>query len=80
MKTRWLDGLDAQNKSDITQAFKESALIRRRLKLLLEEEIETKRKSQVAKFNYDNPNWAYLQADFSGYERALRDVISWIDE
>lgn len=80
MKIRWTEGLDTQNKSDITQAFKESALFRRRLKEIIELEIEAQRKTQCSKGLYDSANWQFLQADKMGYERALRDIISWIEE
>lgn len=79
MKTSWKKGLDAQQASDIEQRFKEAGLVRRRLDVLLREMIEEKRNGSVAERLYDSPNWAYLQADRAGYERALRDVISLIE-
>lgn len=79
MKTSWKKGLDAQQASDIEQRFKEAGLVRRRLDVLLREMIEEKRSGSVAERLYDSPNWAYLQADRAGYERALRDVISLIE-
>lgn len=80
MKVRWIHGLDTQNTSDIKQLFKESLAIRKRLNVMLTNMIEEKRKGQVLETLYDSPNWAYIQADRTGYERALRDVIELITE
>jgi len=80
MKVRWTHGLDEQNASDIRQFYKESGVLRRRLAKMLYDIIEEKRRGQVLESLYDSPNWAYLQADRAGYERALRDVIDLITE
>lgn len=80
MDRRWTVGLDDQNTSDIRQLYKESSILRKRLQKMLTDLIEEKRKGQVLATHYDSPNWAYLQADRIGYERALRDVIDLIAE
>lgn len=80
MKVSWFKGLTKLEKADVESAFKESAYLRKRLKEVLEnksDELRRKVRSEVA---YDNPNWAYLQADAVGYERAISDIISLIEE
>lgn len=75
MKISWTKGLDKQKASDIRQKFKESSLILARLKVMLAKSIEEKRSASTLETNYESPNWAYIQADRVGYERALRDVM-----
>jgi hypothetical protein len=78
MKTSWTKGLTEQEILDIESAYKASSLIRKRLIDILKDKVDANRKSARSKTSYDNPNWAYLQADNSGYERALHDLIDLI--
>lgn len=80
MKILWKTGLDVQQVKDLEQRYKEASFVRNRLEVLLREIIEQKRAGAVAERLYDSPNWAYLQADRAGYERALRDIISLIED
>lgn len=76
MKTVWVKGLNEQEKEEMRSSFVSSANVRKRLTELLEDKIETKRKSNVSEERYESPGWAYLQADAVGYERAMREIIS----
>lgn len=76
MKTVWVSGLKPEQKQEMTSAFNSAGLLRERLKDVLEGKIDTNRNGSVSKTSYDNPNWAYLQADAVGYERAMKEIIS----
>lgn len=78
MKISWTKGVEKELSIDITQNFKESLVMRRRLSQLLEEKIDVSLSSTRSKASYDTPNWALLQADAVGYQRALQEVISLI--
>ena len=78
MKVSWTKGVDKELQVDIRQNYKESLVLRRRLQVLLDEKIALSQKASRAKDSYENPNWAYLQADARGYERALSEIISLI--
>lgn len=80
MKISWTKGLTKEKREEVEEAFSRGALLRRRLKELLEDKIEDERKKIRSEVLYDNPNWAYRQADAVGYERALNDIISLIYE
>jgi len=80
MKTVWTNGLTTEKKEEIKGAFNASGSIRMRLQKLLEDKIESKRKKNVLESSYDNPNWALLQADAIGFQRALEEVISLISD
>lgn len=78
MKVSWTKGVDKELAVDIRQNFKESLIMRKRLITLLDEKIAASQKTSRSKAEYENPNWAYLQADARGYERALVEIISLI--
>ena len=76
MKTSWTKGLEKEAIIDVTQNYKESVVLRKRLIVMLEEKIDVSAKKTRSEAGYESPNWAFLQADARGYERALSDVIS----
>lgn len=80
MKVRWTTGLSKQDATEIKANFKEALVLRRRLVRLLEGDIDSSIKQSRSKLLYENPNWALLQADQRGYERALAEIIALIDE
>lgn len=80
MKVRWTTGISKQDATEMKANFKEALVLRRRLVRLLEADIESSIKQSRSKLLYENPNWALLQADQRGYERALAEIIALIDE
>lgn len=80
MKVCWTTGLNKELATDVRINFKEALVVRRRLVKLLEDMADASTKSSRSKLLYDNPNWALLQADQRGYERALSEIIKLIDE
>jgi hypothetical protein len=80
MKVSWTRSVGKELAVDITQNYKESLVMRKRLQALLEEKANTSAKGSRSKDGYDLANWAYLQADARGYERALFEVISLISD
>lgn len=75
MKSSWTKGLDEQAKLDLEGSYKAASLLRRRLVEVLKEKAEISNRNARSKVTYDNPNWAYLQADNVGYERCLYEII-----
>ena len=80
MKISWTKGLNKDQKSEIERDFKASLLLRKRLALVCQSKIDESNSSSRSKSAYESPNWAYVQADARGYERALEDVISLITD
>lgn len=80
MKISWTKGVDKELVVDIRQNYKESLVLRRRLVVMLEDKCSASTKTSRSKDGYDSANWAYLQADARGYERALQEVISLISD
>lgn len=79
MKTTWTKGLTPEQTVEIKKDFVGAIILRKRLQTLLEEKESSSRKSSISKDLYANPNWAYLQADAKGYERALNEIISLLE-
>lgn len=80
MKTVWVKGLTKEQETELRKDFVGSVMLRKRLSELLEDKSKSSREGSISKDNYSNPNWAYLQADARGYERALNEVISLLEK
>lgn len=80
MKISWTKGLDKEQALDVRGNYKEALVMRRRLVVLLKDKAEASAKAGRTKELYESPNWAYLQADARGYERAISDIIDLISE
>lgn len=80
MRRSWTHGLEPERSKDIRANFKESLVMRRRLNELLEKKIESSYKMGRSVEAYDNPNWALLQADARGYERAMQEVLDLLED
>ena len=80
MKTSWTAGLTGQPREEIEREFKSSAHIRGRLTKILQEKVDSKRKQKVSEEEYALAAWPYKQADFNGYERAMREIISLLSD
>lgn len=80
MKTLWTAGLDKERTVDVRQNFKEALVLRQRLRELLDKKIEASVRESRSKDSYDLPNWAYVQADKRGYERALQEIFDLLSD
>jgi hypothetical protein len=76
MKTAITKGLNPKEAEEVEADFRASQRLRERLITLLEEKMRTKRASVRQDDKYENANWAYLQADYIGYERGIFEIIS----
>jgi hypothetical protein len=80
MKQSWTSGLNKELATDVRTNFRESLVVRRRLVKMLNDKINASTKEGRSKLLYDNPNWALLQADQRGYERAFAEIIELISD
>lgn len=79
MKTSWKAGLSKEQALAIEASFKASGNLRERLTVLLKKKIDANKEKCRSTSTYENPNWAFLQADAIGYERAIEEIISLIE-
>lgn len=79
MKTAITKGLNEVEADEMRQCFVHAAFLRKHLQKLMAEKINASNRIVRSKDSYSIPNWAFLQADAVGYERALTEVISLLD-
>lgn len=81
MKTSWLGGVkDASVKKELRVNFLASKMVRQRLVEMLDAKLSSSVRSSRSSESYDSPNWALKQADATGYQRALEEVKSLLDD
>jgi len=80
MKQSWTQGLDPSRATQIKQDYVGAATLRKRMEELLLQKIKVSNAVTRKKESYEISNWAYLQADAIGYERAILEIISLISE
>jgi hypothetical protein len=76
MISAWTKHLsDPKDKEQFKNSILGSKSVLNRLKALLDEQEAELIKNEN---DYDNPNWAYRQADVNGYRRCLRSITTLI--
>lgn len=78
MKTSITSGLNELEASEIKAEYLGSPMLRKRIIELLIQRQEKSLKERRKKDCYDSPNFALIQADQIGYERAIDEVIQLI--
>lgn len=78
--TRWIKHLkEDQHKQEFMTSLLAAKPVLTRLGQLLEEDIKTSQSGSLTKDKYESPNWAYLQADKVGEQRALNKILKMIN-
>lgn len=75
MKLNWFSHLPKDQQEDFKKQIRSATDVLERLAQILQE----KQTEVVLSTDYDNPSWAYKQADRNGYDRALTEVINLIN-
>ena len=78
MFTKWNAHLPAKDKDSFIVSAKAAQTVLRRLKDLIDEEIESSIKEQGKK-DYTEAAWAYSQADSIGEQRAYKKVLKLVE-
>ena len=78
MKSSWFSGLEPDAKEQMESHYRSSPILRERLTHIIEGKISNRLKETRSLEAFDNPSWAYKQADSNGYERALLEIINLI--
>lgn len=82
MNTAWTKGIkkDTQYHTDVRAAFKEAVLLRKRLGEILSDKFESNATSRLSATSYENAGWAYTQADAVGYARAIKEILTLLED
>lgn len=78
MKTGLTSGRSKEDVAIIRQEFSSSPTLRKVLVEVLEKKMEVSHNKSMSEDGYNSANWAYLQADARGYERAMKEIISYL--
>lgn len=73
-------GLEPEHEKELRGDFKSSLLIRRRLQEVLRMKLDAAHKELRSKTNYEDASWAFKMADNVGYERAVHELISLLED
>jgi hypothetical protein len=79
LKLSLLKGMEPDVAQEFKGLFIEARLVRKRLIEVLEEKRRSVQSERLSKEDYTN-SWAYKQADLNGYERAVNELISLLEE
>lgn len=74
--TKWTEHIkDPEKKKEFEKLLRHSNLSLGRLKEIAEDLLASLNRIEVKSEVYDNPNWAYKQADTNGMRRAYANII-----
>ena len=74
MKKTLTVGLNSTEEKDVRDEFNSSAALRGRLIQIMRDKREYAITQSISDKAYENPNWAYKQADLAGYMRAFEEI------
>lgn len=82
MKPAWTKGIKkgSQEAKDVEDAFNSSTFVRKRLVEIIENMYQEEVAKRIKEDEYENPAWAFKQADAIGYARALRNLQNILEE
>lgn len=76
MKSRLLNGLEPDLKTTVEREFNSSSHLRKRIKELMQADIESLQRLMREDTAYDSGSWPYKQAEKLGETKALLKLIS----
>ena len=80
MRKSLFKGLTEQEQLDVKASFKGSLIYRKRLTEVLQSKIDVAFTAMRNKAEYEDPSWAYKQADSLGYVRGINELINLLNE
>ena len=69
-----------EDEEEIKGQFIAALRLRTEIINLIEDKIRSYKSETLSKEGYQDPSWAYKQADANGYERAMREIISLLEK
>ncbi len=77
---KWISHLETEDeKEEFRKRLRISKDLFHRLKVLIEVMNKDNTKARVSLSSYDKPAWSEFQADSNGYERALTEVLNYLN-
>jgi len=73
---QWTKGVSGEAKDQLELAVRHSTVALGRFKKMLEEKLVGLESQETKSDAYENPSWAYFQADLNGSKRAYKEMIA----
>lgn len=74
LSTAWYKGKTDKEKEDIESLLRNNTILVQTFLSLLDQMEEEELRGEITQKEYDNPSWAYKQADRNGARRAINKV------
>lgn len=78
MNIKWTAGLSEEQANTIKDLVKRNTILIGRFREIVSNKMQSSERKQISEKEYDNPSWAYKQADSNGYQRALKEILELI--
>ena len=79
-KEKWTKGLSERASKDLVDEFKNSPLMRKQVREVLDNMIKSIRTERLNSANFNSPSWAYHQAETNGIEKAFIEFRNLFDD
>ena len=76
--SKWSSHLKGDESEEFKQRIKLAAPVLERLTKILDEKLVEANANRITQ--YDQAAWAYRQADLNGYNRAINDVLKYLED
>jgi hypothetical protein len=73
-------GLSKEDKEALIHNYNLCSTTRKRLVDIINKKVKADTDKRLSASSYESPSWAYMQADSVGYQRALTEVLSLIED
>lgn len=78
LQSKILSKCSAEEKEEIRGSYVASYAYHQKLLEVLQDKLDAVENESLSKDLYENPNWAYRQADIAGYKRAIKEIKSFL--
>ena len=75
----WTKGMSDLEKQEFIEVLSKSIWLTRRIRELLQERLDFLERKENTDKAYDNPSWAFYQADINGGKREVKYLLSLFD-
>jgi len=78
LKSKFISGIPKEEQEELEELFRLARPVRERLSTLMEK--KAKAANSNMKDQYESASWAYKQADLNGYLRAIKDLLTYLED
>lgn len=76
IKTAWFKNRNSREKEELEYVLRNNVLLKEAILSILETMKDTEERKEIRPDAYENPSWAYKQADINGAKRVIEEIRS----